>query len=342
MGRSLNKAECLREMERLYMQRAYSDIEVAERLDVDRTTAYRYRMELSSGEKSLPIVQGEGGKWKINRARYLSNIRVNLYESLSLYLAARRASQQSRIAGKHAANALEKLSLALRQPMTTRLVKAADKVLAAKTDPERVQIFETVARGWAESIPVRISYRALRAKDPRQHLIHPYLIEPSPWSDSVYVIAHSDVIGDIIPFKIERIERAALSTGSFEIPADFDEDLLLKHAWGIWAREGKPQTVRLKFFPGSAARRLQESTWHPLENVTPEDDGSCLWEAPIAEWREMLPWIRQWGADCEVLGPEGLREMLMGEAKAMAEVYGWHVSSQTTGKPSTLDDFFGD
>ena len=322
MGKSMKKAEALIEMERLYLQRAYSDIEMAERLGVDRTTAYRYRMELSSGDAALPIEQDDNGKWKINRAAYLSNVRVDLYESLSLYLAARRAAQQSRLAGKHAASALEKIAVALRQPMTERLVRAADKVLAAKIDSTRVKIFETIARGWSEQIPVRVQYRALHAEAARSHLLHPYLIEPSPWSDSVYVIAYSETMRGITPFKIERIEQAALSTGRFEIPEDFDEDELLKHAWGIWRREGEPQTVRLKFAPGAATRRLKESTWHPLERVTDTEDGGCIWEAPIAEWREMLPWIRGWGADCEALAPEGLRRRLEREARKLAEMYG--------------------
>ncbi|MBL7164549.1 MAG: hypothetical protein ISS57_18335 [Anaerolineales bacterium] len=124
MGTSMKKAECLVEMERLYLQRAYSDADMAERLGVDRTTAYRYRRAL---EEKIFIIQDDSGRWKIDRTRYLSNIRVNLYESLSLYLASRRASQQSRIAGVHAASALEKMAGTLHQPMTSRLVKAADK-----------------------------------------------------------------------------------------------------------------------------------------------------------------------------------------------------------------------
>ncbi len=344
MSRSRNKAECLIEMERLYLQHAYSDAEVAERLGVDRTTAYRYRIELTP---HCFIIQDDAGGWKIDRGRYLSNVRVNLYESLSLYLAARRASQQSRVAGVHAANALEKLSSTLRQPMTARLVEAADKVLAQKVDPARVKIFETIARGWVEGIPVRIRYRGLSAKQAYTHHIHPCLIEPSPWSDSVYVIAFSDVFEKIIPFKIERIETASLSTGRFNIPEEFDEDTLLKHAWGIWSSEGQPETVRLKFAPGIATRRIKESTWHPLESVTDAEDGGCLWEAPIAEWQEMLPWTRGWGADVEVLGPEGLRETLMGEAKAMAEKYGWQTQqgkSESFEEPNieqSFQDFFG-
>ena len=44
----MNKAERLEEMKRLYIQRAYSDIEMAERLGVDRTLIYRDRIELTS------------------------------------------------------------------------------------------------------------------------------------------------------------------------------------------------------------------------------------------------------------------------------------------------------
>ncbi|MBC8333145.1 MAG: CRISPR-associated helicase Cas3' [Anaerolineae bacterium] len=44
--------------------------------------------------------------------------------------------------------------------------------------------------------------------------------------------------------------------------------------------------------------------------------------APIAEWQEMLPWIRGWGAAVEALAPEGLRKALIREAKLLAGLYG--------------------
>ena len=120
MSRGLTKSERLREMERLYYQRAYSDIEMAERLGVNRTTVFRDRSLL---EGEVPFEQDEAGRWKIDKSNYLSAIRVNLNEALALYLAARRASQQTRVAQPYTASALEKLALALRQPMTTQLVE---------------------------------------------------------------------------------------------------------------------------------------------------------------------------------------------------------------------------
>ncbi|MDP1624687.1 MAG: CRISPR-associated helicase Cas3' [bacterium] len=58
-----------------------------------------------------------------------------------------------------------------------------------------------------------------------------------------------------------------------------------------------------------------------MERIEPTEDGGCLWSAEVAEWREMLPWVRGWGADCEVLEPENLRKSLMREAQELAELY---------------------
>jgi predicted DNA-binding transcriptional regulator YafY len=280
MSRGMTRAERLREMERLYFQRAYSDIEMADRLStpehrVDRTTVFRDRWEL---ETDIPFAQDEDGRHRIDRAKYLSSIRVDLREALSLYLAARRASQQTHTAQKYAASALEKLALTLKQPMTERLVKAADVILQQKAQPERDKVFEVVADAWVQGLRLRVRYQGLHAKRPYDDMISPYLIEPSPWSDSVYVIGPSDRLGKIVPYKLDRIQHAALTSERFTLPEDFDEQELLRHACGIWRGEGEPETVKLKFAPGEAARRVQESVWHPLEQAMPAEDGGCLWQ----------------------------------------------------------------
>ena len=52
----MTKAERLAEMKRLYIQRGYTDAEMAEKLNVDRTTIYRDRMDLTL---EYPIEQDE-------------------------------------------------------------------------------------------------------------------------------------------------------------------------------------------------------------------------------------------------------------------------------------------
>jgi CRISPR-associated endonuclease/helicase Cas3 len=316
MSRGVSRAERLQEMERLYLQRAYSDIEMADRLStpahkVDRTTVYRDRIAL---ETRIPLSQDDDGRYRIDLVRYLPAIRVDLREALSLYLAARRASQQTHSAQKHTASALEKLALTLKQPMAARLVQAADVILRQKASPERDKVFEVAADAWVQGLRLRVSYQGLQAKLPYEDVISPYLIEPSPWSDSVYVIGPSDRLNKIVPYKLDRIQHVALTSERFALPEDFDEQELLRHAWGIWRGEGEPVTVKLKFAAGEAARRVQESVWHPLEQVTLTEDGGCLWQAPIAEPREMLPWVRGWGSEVEALEPVELRDLMTNEA----------------------------
>jgi hypothetical protein len=52
MSRGLNRSERLKEMERLYVQHGYTDIEMADRLSVTRPTAYKDRIEL---EREIPF-----------------------------------------------------------------------------------------------------------------------------------------------------------------------------------------------------------------------------------------------------------------------------------------------
>ena len=314
----MTKAERLEEMKRLYIQRAYSDIEMAERLGVDRTIIFRDRRELTA---QYPIEKDDQGRYHIPRTKLISEIKVNLHESLALYLAARKASRQTRFHQPHAANAVEKLAATLRQPMTEKLLKAADAVLKQEKDTEKIKIIETLTQAWVEQRKVRIRYQRLESRDFVNHVIHPYLIEPSIWSDSVYVFAYSEVMEKIVPFKIDRVESAFVSGEGFEIPETFDEQELLKHAWGIWYEEKEPATVKLRFSP-TVIKRVKESIWHPLEKVDDTEDGGCIWSVEIAEWREMLPWVRGWGADVEVLEPKELREALEKEVKKMARVYG--------------------
>ncbi len=318
MSRGLSRADRLAEMRRLYHQRAYTDVEMARRLGVDRTTVYKDRALL---EKDTPFIKSADGRHQVDRTRFISEVKVNVREALSLYLAARRASQQAPIGQQAMASALEKLALALRQPMTERLVKAADSVLAQRVRADQEQIFEAVANAWVGQTRLHVRYLGLRSTKAYNDVVNPYLVEPSPWSDSVYLIGASQVFGDIVTYKLDRIESAHVSSEPFQLPEGFDEQALLRYAWGIWRGDGEPVVVKLKFAPGPASRRLKESVWHPLESVTTTDDGGCLWQAPIAEPQEMLPWIRGWGADCEVLEPVELQDTLMLEVSRLAALY---------------------
>jgi len=325
---------------RLYAEpgHGYTDLELAEHFEVGREAIFKRRQKLK--DDGYEFNETERGRYRLDSETFVSHIKVNWEEALILYLATRRLSRSTRLPSRPVQNALGKLATALYKPMTERLVKAAANVPKHPAEAQRSSVLTELIRGWSEHLKVHIRYRPLQSDQMTRHTICPYLIEPSPWSDSVYVIATSNVMDGYVPFQLERIENATLSTEPFTIDPKFEEETLFKYTWGIWSGSGKPEPVRLKFTGPAAIRRLNESVWHPNQTISqPDENGHVIWAAPIAEWREMLPWVRGWGAECEVLGPEGLREEIKGHLWKMTQTY--NLPTQTTDPEARLLRLWG-
>ena len=125
MSRGLGRAERLRELEKRYLYGAYTDEEMAGLVDVgSRTTIYKDRQLLI--DDGIPFVEVERGRWKIDRSKYLSALRVNLNEAAMLYLMARRAARQTRRPNPHVLGVLRDVALVLHQPLMDRLLKSTE------------------------------------------------------------------------------------------------------------------------------------------------------------------------------------------------------------------------
>jgi predicted DNA-binding transcriptional regulator YafY len=161
----------------------------------------------------------------------------------------------------------------------------------------------------------------------------PYFIEPYAVGRTTHAIGWRDPPKALRTFKVERIQRVELTAERYEIPADFDPRERLADAWGIWYTEAEPVEVVLRFHP-RVAHRVRETQWHRSERIDEQADGSLLWRAWVAEPQEMVHWIRGWGADVEVVEPEGLRRTLMREVKRLMRLY--HLEGSTT--PDSPDE----
>lgn len=321
MSKGLGRAARLRELEKRYLYGAYTDAEMAELVGIkSRATIYKDRQLLM--DSGVPFEEAEHGRWKIDRQKYLSNLRINLYETALLYLMARKAARQTRQPSPHAASVLKSIALILHQPLMDRLLKSTKFIPQTTEKPESTAILEKIIACWVEQRKIRIRYRGLKSRQSTVHLVSPYLLEPSLWGEGIYLVGYSETMNKIIPFKLNRIEKVADTTQPIIPPESFDEDAFIKNVWSIWGSAGELVTVKLKFRGATAVRRMQESVWHPNQSE-PEllPNGDLIWTTQVAEWREMLPWIRGWGADVEVLKPKALRREIEREVMRMADIY---------------------
>ncbi len=300
--------------------------EIARRFAVNRSTITRTVRDMA--DCGVPIYEDEKGRIGINREAYLTDIRLNLDESMSLYLAARLLARYSDKPNPHTVEALLKLGLALEQGVAPQIGRHVTRTSQAIRDRSvRVQLnyvktLETLTRAWAQGTKVRMIYRPLESKRGFEHTFAPYFLEPSAIGYATYAIGLAEPPGQIRTRKVERIESISWTGDTFHVPSDFDPAALLAGAWGIWFdAEDEPTPVLLRF-SRDVARRVRESRWHPSEKVTEETGGDLVWRAEIDDIQEIIPWVRGWGADCEVLEPPELRQKLERDARLLARVYG--------------------
>lgn len=334
MGERLDKKlDKLNELEFLLLAHpeGLTKAEIARRLGVHRSTAAEYIDDLG---RRVPIYEPSPDRYAINRDAYKVQVRLTMHESLALHLAARLLTTRTDKHNPHAASALRKLGAALEQlaPLISQHLYRSAEVLddaSRRHDPVFVHVLETLTRAWSLRKKVHLTHQMEDGKV-FEYDFAPYFIEPYAVGRTLHVIGWREPPGAIRTFKVERIRTVTLLENTrYEIPPDFDPRATLKDAWGIWYTERAPEKVVLRF-SRQVAPRVRETQWHHTEHVTEQSDGALLWEAHIAEWQEMLPWIRGWGADVEVLAPKELREELKNEARKLARVYQVLPTSDTT------------
>ncbi len=148
MKRSMNRTERLRQIENLLLDspNGYTAPELAARLGVSRVTIWR---DLRDLESTVPLSQ-DGDRFFVERHRYISNVRLNVAESLMLYLAIRHQTRRLTHIPTNMVTAAKKLALALHHPLSQELINALE-VLYEEHPPEQeiTQVWEQHNRGVA-------------------------------------------------------------------------------------------------------------------------------------------------------------------------------------------------
>lgn len=288
--------------------------DIARRLDVNRRTVYRDLDFLS--DQGVPVWQ-EHGRFGINRTRYLSTVNLTFHESTVLVLAGLLLSRTIDERNRHVVTALRKVAATLPHPLCVHLGRAADRVQTQVDGYRQVQVLETISEGWGSGLKVAVGYRSPRSGTLYERVISPYALEPTP--SGIYVIGYDDWAEDMRTFKLDRLETADLLDEPFTIPDNFDLEVHLADSWGIMTGDDVSE-VTLRFAADMLAH-VHERQWHPSQRIDILPDGRCLLRVQIAEPIEMMPWIRGWGPQVEVLSPHWLRERVIEDLRQAVALY---------------------
>ncbi|HEX9018678.1 MAG TPA: WYL domain-containing protein [Anaerolineaceae bacterium] len=305
MDKQANKSARLEQIEQLLLRHkdGLTLAQIARHIGVNRSTVWRYYQDAD-----LPRTRYELGpdkRLRMNPAGLRFNVRLDLDEALALHLAVRLFSTRMDRHNPAAASAIRKISRAIETmaPGISRaMAQSADRADGDDQlmDANYIEVLKTLTRAWADGRPVRLWYASDRPGGDHEYTFCPYFVEPYAIGMTTYVIGRLGESGEMRTFKIERIRRAELLPGTYAIPVDFDADAFLGDAWGIWTSEAPPREVVLRF-SARVARRVKETRWHRSQSIEDQPDGSILWRAWIAEPQEMMPWVRSWGEEVEIV-----------------------------------------
>ncbi len=310
--------------------------EIATHLNLDRRTVNNYLRDLDYDGK----VEKEGVHWRLSSLRALvpRKLTLDAEQAVILYLAIRLFVKQS----DRRVETAETLLMNLANIVTDDLgagsyfSQAATELGARPEDEAHHDTLRILARALIQKRKVEIVYEPYRGHEFRT-IFSPYLLEPSGIGFATYVIGHSSIVGKLRTYKVERIHSARLLRDSFEIPDTFPGLDLLKNAFSIYYGDDITEVV-LRFSP-EVARRVQETNWRTAtaSQPDPEKPNHLRLTFHVADTTDLKPWIRTWGANVEVLAPAALRDEMVGEARALATLYGWHVTHVAPDGADPLD-----
>lgn len=322
MARSArNRISRLQAIENLLLAhpRGLTQAEIARKLNVDRST-------ISRDVANLPeyISEDDHRRLILDRQGLLVHVQLSLNEATALHLATRLLVTRMDRQNPHASTALRKLGCAIERiapRISEHMQRSADEMQSdsRRLDPRYIGILEKLVLAWAEERKLHIWYRR-EDRQVNEYTFCPYFIEPYAIGQSIYAIGYCDERHSMRTFKVAYIERAELTQQTYTIPPDFNAQDLFAAAWGIWYTDTPPVRVEL-LFSAAVAERVQETTWHRSQQIERLNDGRLRWVAHIAEPKEMLNWIRGWGAAVEVIAPPALREEVKEEIRRMHNLY---------------------
>ncbi|MCU6796838.1 transcriptional regulator [Paenibacillus sp. WQ 127069] len=163
---------------------------------------------------------------------------------------------------------------------------------------------------------IRTVYYSQGRDEQSQRDIDPYYLIPR--DNRFYIIGFCHNAKDIRTFRISRFRDVRLLDQAFD-KSEFNLKSYMKNTWSI--ERGK-QNIRFKVrFHPDAARYVKEEELFTKPKMTPQKDGSLLFEVTLNHDREFLNWLSQYGPDAEILEPESYREIMRDKLERWKQLY---------------------
>jgi len=298
--------------------------ELAGALGCHSRTVYRDLEALQAAGFPVTTARADGRtRWQImDGARHPLPLPLSLTELMALYLSRGVLRSLGQTPFQDAIESLLQKIQAILPAAHRENLSAFDRHVGVHAGPRRDQgslnaVIEDLHRCLATRHYARMDYFTMSRQAHTRRKVAPLRL----WffDGAVYLIAYCTERRDLRIFALDRIQGLEVTDEPYALPDGLSADRALEASFGVF--RGPPEVVRVRF-DAAVAGYIRERLWHPSQVLTPEADGSLVFEAQVAGIEEIRHWILRWGRHARVLGPASLRAAVAEEAEAMVRVYG--------------------
>ena len=236
---------------------------------------------------------------------YFTQQVLQTYESLGMAKDALKIVR--RILGK-----LPELSRSAMENVEKMIKIVPEAAADSETDEE---ILALVQEALETSRSLRLRYHSFSSGETAERVFDPYVLEVREgcW----HTIGFCHLRGAVRDLRVSRIEDAELLGETFTVPRRFYEDYRKTRFDKLAGEELTDIRVR---FTGDAARLVKEYHARKADRLA-DENGAVLFEKKAAIPPDIKSWLLSFGAQAEVLAPEGLKQNLKEEIRRMSALY---------------------
>lgn len=182
----------------------------------------------------------------------------------------------------------------------------------------REPVFHAVAGALFRNRALRIVYRTPHKGEETQRLILP--LHLLCYMGSWYLVAFCTLRNELRDFALSRIRALEESDGDVALPPSLPPIReYIRQTFGLLSGPQSTEVI-LRFRPGIAPW-VAEQVWHDAQEASADPDGSLHLRFPVSGFEEVSREILKYGADVEVVAPDGLKRIIKEKIEKMAALY---------------------
>lgn len=272
--------------------------EVSERMIQKDLELIRYRLGLPLGH--------DGAAYYFEYLPQLPAATYSFSEAVALLMAARAAQVLPGINSAELAAAIARLESLFPAALHALMRETTHHLPEQALRPHRQTMLTVLHRALVERRRLQVLYETgSRAGQKSRRVMEPYHI--MPYGRSWHLIAYDHQREEVLQFKVDRIQEAALLSDTYDIPPDFHLDEYLGDAWGLMRGSAVEAEEVILLFASQAGRWVAEEVWHSSQQSEQLPDGRVRLCFHVGITPEMVRWLLYYGPDVYVEAPAWLR-----------------------------------